>query len=103
MFQITEKWYVDKVDDLAWGIYERKIRGEKSKNPGEVYFEGYSYHMGLARTCWRLTQLIADEGVESCETLEQYIDEFRRIAQDVETKLGGPPIADLPTKPYKNR
>lgn len=89
IFQITDKYRINNLDDLNWAIQEAWIV-KKSKNPeaiGTAKWKNVSYHRDLAQACTRLAKTLTDETV--CESLEAYSDALKRHCDVLSASVGG--------------
>jgi hypothetical protein len=70
--------YTLAADDNCWTVYQRKVAGEKSRNPGEVSEVPVSYHGKLAQALDRLLDLdLRDCDARSIRELRNELESAR--------------------------
>lgn len=86
---ITSKIRVVHLDDLNYCMQRLKVRGEKSKNPGEEYWDNEYYYPTLGMACADIARILADEhgDSEAIDSLESYSRILHEKCKDVEAAV----------------
>jgi len=88
VFQITDKYRINNLDDMNWAIQEGSVVKD-SKNAeliGTVNWRNVSYHRDLSQACTRLAKTLTDE--TACDTLQDYAGALNRHCEALAVAVG---------------
>lgn len=69
----------------SWIIERRLVKGERSKNPGEVYFRPDTHHTSMESMCNSLLEMLLRKKASEIEEKDSLVEQVKLLRSEVES------------------